>query len=80
MSILLKKPRLQNLSIVAYEPRWMKKNKSGYPNSPLQYGELALYLGEIPNAPGHCAVASSSGEVIWLLHPEDFRLAKDEEI
>lgn len=45
----------------------------------LEYGEQVLYLGEVPNAIGHCAVAKWSGEVVWLVHPQDFREATDEE-
>jgi hypothetical protein len=40
---------------------------------------MVLYLGDITNMPGHCAVATMDGKVHWAWHPDDFReLTHDE--
>ena len=71
--------KFKPLSVVIFEPKWAKNDLDlqGYP---LKFGESVLFLGNIPNVLGHCAVAKHCGEVIWLLHPEDFRKAKDSEL
>jgi hypothetical protein len=46
----------------------------------LSKGEVVVYLGEIPNMPGHCIIATHSGQVVWGLHPENFREPKEDEI
>jgi len=51
-----------------------------YDGHPLKFGEPVLWLGEIPNAPGHGAVAKKDGAVIWLVHPGDFREATEDEV
>lgn len=72
--------KLKKMSIVVFDPHYGKKHPEEYKNSPVKIGEQALYLGDIPNAPGHCAVAKHSGEVVWLMHPQDFREATEEEV
>ena len=72
--------KLKKMSIVVFEPEYAKKHPEAYAKHPLKLGEQVLYLGDIPNAIGHCAVAKHSGEVIWLVHPSDFRKATDEEV
>jgi hypothetical protein len=71
--------KLKKLSIVVFEPEWGKNDKID-PRHPLKYGEQVVYLGDIPNAIGHCAVAKWSGEVVWLVHPQDFREATEDEV
>jgi hypothetical protein len=66
----------KKMSIVIFDP---KENLFGVKH-PLKRRETVLYLGEIVNVPGHCAVAKKDGEVIWLVHPEDFRKAKESEL
>ena len=61
-------------TIVIYKP--VKGFKSGV----FKANEAVLYLGEVTNAPGHCAVAKRDGAVIWLVHPDEFRLPTEEEI
>lgn len=39
-----------------------------------------LYLGEIPNMTGHCAVIDDTGHVEVGYHVDDFREMTDEEI
>ncbi len=39
-----------------------------------------LYLGEIPNMTGHCAVIDSTGRVEVGYHVEDFRELTDNEV
>lgn len=75
-----KKPKkLKYLSIVVFEPWYATQNPDAYEKSPIKVGEQVLYLGEVPNASGHCAVVKWSGEVVWLVHPGDFREATEEE-
>lgn len=71
--------KFKQYSIVVFEPKWaMKYIESG--STPLKYGEVVLYLGNISNAQGHCCVAKHSGEVVWLVHPDDFREATEDEV
>lgn len=64
------------LSVIAYEPKW----EVNWDKSDLKKSEHVLYIGEIPNCLGHCAVVKHSGEVVWLVHFQDFRLCTDDEI
>jgi hypothetical protein len=76
------KSSFKYLSIIVFEPSWAKhtSGSSGVPGThPLEWGEQVLFLGDIPNGDGHCAVAKHSGKVVWLLHPQDFRLATEDE-
>lgn len=43
-------------------------------------GEPFLFLGEIPNMPGHCAVVDRQGHVLWGYHLDSFRLAEEDEV
>jgi hypothetical protein len=36
-----------------------------------------LYLGEVPNATGHCAVVDTDGRVHWLYHMDEFEEIED---
>lgn len=72
------KPRtFAHLEVVVYDPSWYKP---GMEDPTIKVGETVLYLGEIPNVSGHCAVAKHDGVILWLMHPEDFRKATDEEL
>lgn len=44
----------------------------------IREGDHVLWLGEVANVLGHCAVATQSGKVIWLLHPDEFELVPDD--
>ena len=69
------------MSLVIFDPRYADGKKQKVDKThPLKYGETVLYLGEVVNVPGHCAVAKDTGLVVWLLHPEDFRKAKESEL
>jgi hypothetical protein len=71
--------KLKKLSVVVFQAPWGNNlEKNG--KHPLKNGEKVLYLGEIPNCPGHCAVAKKDGAVIWLVHPEEFREAREDEL
>ena len=72
--------KFKKLEIVVFEPKGSLENTKAYKDHPLKPGERVLYLGDIPNVPGHCCVAKKDGAVIWLVHPEDFRTATDEEL
>lgn len=48
---------------------------------PFHDGETVLFLGEIPNMPGHCAVVTwKDGKVHWGYHTEDFREPTEAEL
>ncbi len=47
---------------------------------PFKNGECMLYLGEIPNMPGHVAVVDWDGKVHWGYHLEDFREPTEDEL
>jgi hypothetical protein len=72
--------KFKYLEIVTFDPPYAKKNPGSYDKHPIKIGDTVLYLGEIPNAPGHGAVVKYSGEVIWMIHPDEFRKATDEEL
>ena len=50
----------------------------------LTAGDLCLYLGEIPNMLGHCAVVTfdrrEGGRVLWGCHLDSFRYATEDEL
>lgn len=69
----------KKMSSVVFEPKWAK-NKGVGRRHPLKYGEMVLYLGEMVDVMGHCAVIKYSGETVLMVHPEDFRKAKESEL
>jgi hypothetical protein len=64
---------------IFFEPEWAK-NKKVDERHPLEYGEVVYFLTDIPNVPGHCIVAKHSGEVVAMVHPQDFREATEDEV
>jgi hypothetical protein len=72
--------KLRKMSIVVFEPAYGGRYPDAYKDSSIELGEQVLYLDDIPNAHGHCAVAKRNGKIIWLMHSEDFREATREEI
>jgi hypothetical protein len=47
-----------------------------YPFSPK---DTLLFLGEMPQMPGHCVVATKEGKVLWGYHTDNFiELTEDE--
>lgn len=71
-----KKLRFKYLQAVVWDP----KGGNVYGMHPLFNETVVYWLGMIPNVPGHCAVATPSGKVVTMVHPEDFRKAKDAEL
>jgi hypothetical protein len=47
---------------------------------PFKSGESLLFLSEIVQMPGHCAVVNRSGRVYWGYHTDNFREPLEEEI
>ncbi len=37
-------------------------------------GEMVLFMGEIPNMPGHCVFADPKGKVHWGYHPDNVKV------
>lgn len=70
--------KFKHLQRIIYDPNF-EVNRG----HPLERGELVLFngmiLGEDGKDDGHCAVIKYSGLVIWMVHPQDFRLAKEDE-
>ena len=71
--------KLKPMQSVVFEPEWAE-NKKLDKRHPLKYGELVLFLGEMKDVPGHCAVATYDGRVVLMVHPGDFRRAKEDEL
>lgn len=46
----------------------------------IKRGEAVLFLGEIENMPGHVAVVTRDGKVLWGYHEENFREPTEEEL
>lgn len=66
---------------VVFDPYWNVKGvKWENLEHPLKKGELVYYLGEIPNVEGHCIVATYDGRVVPMIHPEDLRKAREDEL
>ena len=42
---------------------------TGYP---FKNGEMLLWLGGIPQMPGHCVVVNKNGKVLWGYHTDNF--------
>lgn len=79
---MAKRKKFKYLEVIAFAPSWAIQGggECDLGHRGLQWNERVLYLGDIPNVSGHCAIARCTGEVMWLMHPEDFRKAKDEEL
>jgi hypothetical protein len=66
------------LEAIVFEPSWYQ---AFAPYShPLNYGQMVYYMGEIPNVPGHCVVATYESKVVPMVYPDDFRKAKEKEL
>jgi hypothetical protein len=72
--------KLPKLSFAFFEPGWAKLKADVDPKHPLKYGELVIYLGDIPNSPSHCLVCKENGTVVWMIHTEDLREATEDEV
>ena len=70
-----RKSKLKPISIVIFEVP--KKYESEYE---LKNGEHFLFLGEIKNMPGHCAIVDIRGLTHFGYHTDDFRLPTDDEL
>jgi len=73
------KSKFKQYEAIVFAPPWAK-DFGVRPDHPLELGEVVYYLGEIPNVIGHCIVAKYSGQVVPMVHPEDFRKAKESEL
>ena len=69
----------RTMQSLVFEPKWAKDKKVDK-RHPLKYGEIVLYLGEMLDVPGHCVVVKYSGETVLMVHPSDFRRAKESEL
>ena len=73
---------------IVFEPKWAVNKRRGVPakydiySEPhtLKYGQVVHYLAEHSPARGHCIVVDYDGKITTMVHPEDFRLATDEEV
>ena len=76
------KSKFKSNEIVVFDPNWRKEYLDSIKWHLMDFkpGELVLFLGNISNVPGHCSVAKSDGRVIWMVHPEDFRTALEDEL
>lgn len=72
------KNKFKYLEAIVFDPKSWDVEEC--PNHPLRRNEVVYYLGEIPNIQGHIAVAKYTGLVVPMVHPEDFRKAKDSEL
>jgi hypothetical protein len=51
--------------------------EEGYP---FKNGETLLYLGDIEQMSGHCAVVNKEGRVFWGYHTDNFRALDGDEV
>lgn len=61
----------------AWEWRWDPKNQATTGIGPK---DPVIYLGELANMHGHCAVATRDGRVVWALHPDEFELVPEDDL
>lgn len=73
-----RKPSFRSGEAIVFDPQGWKVED--YPGHPLKRNQVVYFLSDIPNVGGHCIVATWDGLVIPMLHPGDFRKAKDEEL
>jgi hypothetical protein len=73
------KNKFKSGTAIVFEPKWAKDKKVDK-RHPLKYGEVVYYLTDIPNVIGHCIVVKYNGKTIPMIHPEDCRVAKEEEL
>lgn len=78
----MRKVKFKQYEAIVFAPKWWNSYYLGNssPDHPLSYGEVVYYLGEIPNVMGHCIVVKWAGIVVPMVHTEDFRKAKEEEL
>lgn len=66
------------LEAIVFDPSW---NVEAYPEHPLTRGEIVYWMGDIPNVDGHCCVAKTfPGGVVSMVHSDEFRKAKEDEL
>lgn len=71
------KSKFQYLEAVVFDVSYCRGD---YSRHPLKNGQLVIYLGEIPNVPGHCVVATYEGHVVPMIHPDELRQAEEDEL
>jgi hypothetical protein len=67
--------KFKHCEIIVFDPKWEIPKKH-----PLKRNEVVVFIGNIPNVPGHCVVAKHNGKVVWMVHISDFRIATEEEV
>lgn len=76
-----RKVKFKYCEAVVFDPSWKVEM---YPGHPLSRNELVWFLGEIPNASGHCIVvhrnSSNKDEIVTMVHTPDFRKATEDEV
>jgi len=72
--------KIEFLSLVMLKDWYIEElEKINY--KPFKNDTMFIYLGEIPNMPGHCVVIGhGSGKVYSGYHIENFRIPTEEEI
>jgi hypothetical protein len=84
----MRKSKFKAGEAIIFEPEWaLEKFKGGITyktasgeHHPLKYGDIVNFLADHSPAYGHCIVVTYEGQVITMLHPEDFRKAKDTDV
>lgn len=69
------KSKIKPNTIVSLKAAFKKIYGSMYPKALL--GHL-LYLGDITNMPGHCALVDKDGKVHWGYHTEELEIVSEE--
>ncbi len=69
---------MKKLSWTSFEPSWFVSDED-LKQHPLKYSEHVIYLGDIPNTPGHCVVIKTTGECVPMIHTADLRVLSEEE-
>ena len=66
--------KFKHLEAIVFDPKWEID-----PRHPLKRNEVVFFLGESPNVL-HAIVVTYEGQIITMVHTEDFRKATEDEV
>lgn len=75
------KPKIRQNAFVVFDKKSCKRAEYDEYFKDKFEDSLFVFLGEIPNAPGHCILADlKTGKVEGIYHTENFREATEDEV
>ncbi len=71
--------RPRRLAFVRFVPPPLIDGKKAARN-PFKRGEVYVFIGEIPNMPGHCVIAELNGKIHTGYHTDSFQELPTDEV